>query len=66
MPRITRIGQKGPAERADPCHKAPVRASARTGREGVKNRHNQFEAAASAFNWLSCGPIRFPISSPSA
>ena len=62
----TRIGQKASTERADPCHKAPGCASARAAREGVKSGHDQVEAAAAAFNWASCGPIRFPISSPSA
>jgi hypothetical protein len=28
MPRITRIGPKGPSRRADPCHKGPGFASA--------------------------------------
>src|SRR3984885_14144180 len=62
----TRIGQKAPTRRADPCHKARRRASARTVCAAIKSGYDQPGAAADAFNWLSCGPIRFPISSPSA
>ncbi|QWG24052.1 hypothetical protein KMZ93_03735 [Bradyrhizobium sediminis] len=66
MPRIRRIGQKAPTERADPCHKALVCASAGPGYQTLKNGRNQCGAPAAAFNWASCGPIRFPISSSSA
>ena len=34
--RIRRIGQNGPYRRADPCHKAPARASARKVRRTTK------------------------------
>src|ERR1700730_1410949 len=35
------ISQKAPTGRADPCHKAPARASARPAREVLKKRQNQ-------------------------
>jgi hypothetical protein len=37
----TRIGRNGPYRRADPCHKAPARASARTACPAIKNGQNQ-------------------------
>jgi hypothetical protein len=43
MPRITRIGPKGPSRRADPCHKGPGFASAR-------RRFRTLKAAESAWN----------------
>jgi len=66
MPRIRRIGQKAPTERADPCHKAPVCASAGGGCQPLKNGRNQRQAPATALNWASCGPDSVPISSPGA
>jgi hypothetical protein len=62
----TRIGRNGPHRRADPCHKAPARASARTACPVIKNGQNRRGRPAVAFLWLNCGPIRFPISSASA
>jgi len=55
------ISQKGPTKVADPCHKAPVRAS--TGGPGAahKIRHNLIAAPASAFNRINSGPIRFHL-----
>jgi hypothetical protein len=62
----TGLGQKGRYKAADPCHKAPARASAGPACGVVKGGRNQEEAAAASFSRASCGPIRFPISSPSA
>ncbi len=64
--RIKRIGRNGPYRRADPCHKAPARASAGAARRTTKNGQNQRREPAAAFIWASCGPIRCPISSASA
>ena len=36
MPRIRESAQRAPTERADPCHKAPIRASAAGGRKASK------------------------------
>jgi hypothetical protein len=36
MPRIRESAQRAPTERADPCHKAPFRASAAGGRKASK------------------------------
>jgi hypothetical protein len=36
MPRIRESPQRAPTERADPCHKAPFRASAPGGRKASK------------------------------
>src|SRR5204862_954994 len=62
----TGFGQKGRYKAADACHKAPSRASVGPVSDVVKKGRNQEEAAAASFSRLSCGPIRFPISSPSA
>ena len=61
----TGFGQKGRYKAADPCHKAPSRASVAPAC-GVVKSGNQEEPAAASFSRLSCGPIRFPICSPSA
>ena len=58
--------KKAPTERADPCHKAPSGASARSARGAAKISQDQPWAAANSFRRASCSPIRFPISSPSA
>jgi hypothetical protein len=60
------ISQKAPTGRADPCHKAPARASARPAREVLKKRQNQGSLPANGFRTTSCGPIGSPISSPNA
>jgi hypothetical protein len=44
------ISQKGPCRRADPCHKAPVYASAPAACFDIKNDQNRRWAAAAAFN----------------
>src|SRR2546430_13718449 len=60
----TGFGQKGRYKAADPCHKAPSRASGAPACGVVKSGNE--EAAAACFSRLSCGPIRLPICSPSA
>src|SRR5205809_8028395 len=62
MPRIPDSAKKGRYKAADPCHKAPSRASMGPVSDVVKKGRNQEEAAAASFSRLSCGPIRFPIS----
>src|ERR1700722_17531755 len=58
------ISQKAPTGRADPCHKAPARASARLGREVLKKRQNQGLLPANGLRMTGCGPMRFPIPRP--
>ena len=66
MPRTIRIGQKGFHRRADPCHKAPARASApqraarskMAGIRAIRPRPRSF--------CVSYGPIRAPIAPPRA
>src|SRR5207247_1044776 len=65
----TGLGQKGRYKAADPCHKAPARASAGSARGPcgfLKKGRNQPGAIPACFSRPSCGPILFPISSPSA
>ena len=47
--RIRRIGQNGSYRRADPCHKASARASARKARQTTKDRQNQRGWPATVF-----------------
>ena len=52
--RMTRIGQKGPFRAADPCHKAPARASARLGQRRPQKRPK----SARSRGFLQAGQLR--------
>jgi len=66
MPGYENRPKRGPTKAADPCHKAPSCASARAAPGVIKMRQKSARHAGLCFNRLSCGPIRFPVSSPGA
>lgn len=60
--RTIRIGQKGFHRRADPCHKAPARASGRTARRAIKNSGKLSGIRSRTCSFcVSCGPIQRQI-----
>ena len=66
MPRMRESARKAPATCAVPCHKATGRASA-----GVACGHGKRPKIGARRHGVShsridCGPVRFPISSPTA
>jgi hypothetical protein len=68
VPRIKRIGPKGPTRRADPCHKAPSGASARLTRYDTKmSRHQRARYPRPLHQaQLRANPVPHFLSLPSA